>query len=276
MKTFGKVCALGIAGVMTVASLPATLAVNAQAATVSEQEPNGTIETANEIAVGDTANGTFSPALPNDTATVSIDDDYYKFTITKKTGLILDLKNDQDLSAANVCFVHLYNSQKREIESFEEESGTSFGFFQFGAAESQTLSYRVLPAGTYYLDLSYTAALGAPDLPYHFELSYKDFGTSITSLKAGKQSFTAKWAGKDEAAYYQVRYTPVKTYKKSGWKKAKKKRVSKSKTSIKVAKLKAKTSYKVQVRAAYESDEDMTGYYYVYSDWSGAKTVKTK
>ncbi|MCF0141142.1 MAG: fibronectin type III domain-containing protein, partial [Mogibacterium sp.] len=98
-------------------------------------------------------------------------------------------------------------------------------------------------------------------------------GATIKNPSKAKKSFTAKWKQqkakmpKSRVTGYQVRYStePAMAY-------AKYKNVKKySKTSLKVKKLQAKTTYYVQVRTYM----NVGGRTY-YSAWSGVKSVKTK
>ena len=94
---------------------------------------------------------------------------------------------------------------------------------------------------------------------------------TFSSLKKAAKAFTVNFKKVNGATGYQIRYSL-----KSSMKSAKKVNVkagakSKTKLSVKVKSLKAKTTYYVQVRA-YTKDGTKT----IYSDWSKKKKVKTK
>lgn len=92
-------------------------------------------------------------------------------------------------------------------------------------------------------------------------------GTSLSSVKAGTKSFTAKWKKQSkQTSGYQLRYSTSRTGSGS------KSLVSgSSKTSKTIKNLKAKKKYYVRVRTY----KKVNGVKY-YSGWSKAKTVTTK
>lgn len=92
--------------------------------------------------------------------------------------------------------------------------------------------------------------------------------TKIKKLKAGKRSFTVKWARqKSGKVGYQVRYSLKKNMKKAKVKTVKKN----TKTQLKVKKLKSKKTYYVQVRTY----KKIAGKKH-YSRWSAKKKVKVR
>ena len=98
-------------------------------------------------------------------------------------------------------------------------------------------------------------------------------GTKITTLKAGKKSFTAKWSRqKTQTTGYQFSYTTDKKFKKS----VKIITISKNTTVQKtVKKLKSKRLYYGKVRT-YKTVKINGKITKLYSGWSSYKKVKTK
>lgn len=98
-------------------------------------------------------------------------------------------------------------------------------------------------------------------------------GTKITTLKAGKKSFTAKWSRqKTQTTGYQFSYTTDKKFKKS----VKTITISKNITVQKtVKKLKSKKLYYGKVRT-YKTVKINGKTTKLYSGWSSYKKVKTK
>jgi len=92
-------------------------------------------------------------------------------------------------------------------------------------------------------------------------------GTSITSLTAGKKSFTVKWAAqKTQTSGYQILYAANSEFKGGTMPSA-----DKSLTSKTIKSLKGNTKYYVKIRTYKKVD----GVNY-YSKWSKVYTVKTK
>lgn len=98
-------------------------------------------------------------------------------------------------------------------------------------------------------------------------------GTKITTLKAGRKSFMAKWSRqKTQTTGYQLSYTTDKKFKKS----VKTITISKNTTVQKtVKKLKSKKLYYVKVRT-YKTVKINRKTTKMYSGWSSYKKVKTK
>ncbi len=87
--------------------------------------------------------------------------------------------------------------------------------------------------------------------------------TSISSLKAGKKSFTVKYKKQTSGSGYEIQYSTSKKFKS-----AKTAKISKNKTVSKtVKKLKSKKTYYVRVRVVKSSYK---------SSWSAVKKVKVK
>ena len=97
--------------------------------------------------------------------------------------------------------------------------------------------------------------------------------TKMSSVKAAKKAFTAKWAKQSvQTSGYQVQYSTSKNFKKS----VKTSTITKNKTVSKtVKKLKAKKTYYVRVRT-YKTVKVNGKSVKLYSGWSSAKSVKTK
>ena len=89
--------------------------------------------------------------------------------------------------------------------------------------------------------------------------------TSLTSLKAGNDAFTAKWK-KSSCSGYQIQYSTSKSFKN-----AKTVSVSKSKVSTTIKKLSSNKKYYVRIRTYRKAGKKKA-----YSSWSKAKTVTTK
>ena len=97
--------------------------------------------------------------------------------------------------------------------------------------------------------------------------------TKMSSVKAAKKAFTAKWAKQSvQTTGYQVQYSTSKNFKKS----VKTSTITKNKTVSKaVKKLSAKRTYYVRVRT-YKTVKVNGKSVKLYSKWSAAKSVKTK
>ena len=98
-------------------------------------------------------------------------------------------------------------------------------------------------------------------------------GTKMSSVKAAKKAFTAKWTKQSvQTTGYQVQYSTSKNFKKS----VKTATISKNKTVSKtVKKLSAKRTYYVRVRT-YKTVKVNGKSVKLYSGWSKVKSVKTK
>ena len=141
--------------------------------------------------------------------------------------------------------------------------GSSFSQnFQVGYWNMQA-SVTAYPTMANYYAVSYET----PELSVTSSVR-KPTATALSSVKAGKKSFTAKWKKKSGITGYQLQYATNKGFNKS----VKTITVSNAKTASKtVKKLKSKKKYYVRVRT-YKSFNGTK----LYSGWSTAKTVKTK
>ena len=118
-------------------------------------------------------------------------------------------------------------------------------------------------SGTYYVRIY---NYGSEQYKYEVKISTITLKkVSITSVKAGKNSFTAKWK-KTDCTGYQVQYSTNKNFKN-----AKTLKVSGSKTSATIKKLSSNKKYYVRIRA-YKEVKDKTA----YSSWSKEKSVRVK
>ena len=128
------------------------------------------------------------------------------------------------------------------------------------------------PLGTKSTVLTYEEYVGGGDsYTVNFTVPLKYYiGNDIVVKKpvAAKKAFTAKWSRANGTVHgYQVQYSTSKSFKS-----AKSKLVAgKKKTSVKISNLKAKKKYYVRVRTYRTYNKKK-----YYSEWSAAKTVKTK
>jgi hypothetical protein len=93
----------------------------------------------------------------------------------------------------------------------------------------------------------------------------KSLSAPTASVSAASKGFTVKWGKVKNAAGYEIRYSTKKSMKGA-------KKVTVTSKSKKITKLKAKTTYYVQVRAYAKRSTGKT----VYSKWGTVKKVKTK
>lgn len=249
--TIKRTCALGLVGALVASSFGGIVPGSALAA-VDEEEPNDSFETATAIPLGTTVFG----------VTDEESSDYYRFTLPVNGVVKVTIKNNQ-YDADGVFWGKirwdLYDSNLEDLD----KSDWVYTYSLKPSTEQVNLK-----RGIYYLDLN---SYGSYDNPYQIKIAYSVGSTSLTELSSGKKSFTAKWVKKSGAASYQLRWTPVSTYKLYGWDKAKVKTVSKKKAAAKVKGLKSKRKYYVQVRVA----KKIGGKTY-RSSWSGKKSVTTR
>lgn len=119
-------------------------------------------------------------------------------------------------------------------------------------------------SGSYYL---YVYNYSNEQYPYTTKIEKVTLKkTSLTSVQAGKKSFTAKWK-KGSCSGYQIQYSTNKNFKN-----AKTVSVSSKKTSAQVTKLASNKKYYVRIRTYKTVGNDKK----VYSSWSSAKSVTTK
>lgn len=117
--------------------------------------------------------------------------------------------------------------------------------------------------GTYYVKIY---NYGNKQYKYTVKISnVTPKATSLTSLKAGNDAFTAKWK-KSSCSGYQIQYSTSKSFKN-----AKTVSVSKSKVSTTIKKLSSNKKYYVRIRTYRKVEKKKA-----YSSWSKAKTVTTK
>lgn len=118
-------------------------------------------------------------------------------------------------------------------------------------------------SGTYYVKIY---NYGREQYKYTVKISNAKLKeTSLTSVKAGNDAFTAKWK-KVSCSGYQVQYSTSKSFKG-----AKSVTVSSSKTSTTVKKLSSNKKYYVRIRTYLKAGDQKA-----YSSWSKVKTITTK
>ena len=216
-------------------------------AATNEVEDNGNFATATPVSVGSTVYGMFL----NDG-----DQDYYLINSLVSGPVYLTFSNDK-VSESGHMVGCLYDQNKK--------NPTNIQGILFNKVTSHTQTV-VLNKGINYLQLQQGGWTTSYNHPYHFKLTYAVYGTSISKVSAASKAFTVKWTKKSDATKYQVRYSTKKNMTK-----AKTVNVSKSSSSKKITKLKAKKTYYVQVRVV----KTIGGKNY-YSGWTTAKAVKTK
>ena len=101
-------------------------------------------------------------------------------------------------------------------------------------------------------------------------------GTNIAKLSKARKAFTVKWKKPSKAALkqmtgYQIRWSTAKSMKGAKSKTVKAASSAGKKCALKVAKLKAKKTYYVQVRTYKKIGKTI-----VYSNWSRAQEVKVR
>ena len=141
-------------------------------------------------------------------------------------------------------------------------NGSSF------STDFQTGYWNLQSSVTAYPTISnyYAVAYETPTLSVTSSVK-KPAATSISSLKAGRKSFTVKWKKKTNISGYQIQYATNKNFSKG-----KTVTVTGAKNASKtVKKLKGKKKYYVRVRT-YKKFNGTS----LYSKWSASKTVTTK
>lgn len=243
-----RVCGVALAAIMVTLAVGGGALVPQKAlAATNEVEDNGNFATATPLSVGDTVYGMFL----NDG-----DQDYYLINSLVSGPAYLTFSNDRVSESGHMTGC-LYDQNKKNPTNIQGM------FFNKVTSYTQTV---VLNKGINYLQLQQGGWTTSYNHPYHFKLTYAVYGTSISKVSAASKAFTVKWTKKSDATKYQVRYSTKKNMAK-----AKTVNVSKSSSSKKITKLKAKKKYYVQVRVV----KTIGGQNY-YSSWSTAKVVKTK
>lgn len=137
---------------------PYTLNVSFEASSSSwEQEPNGTFETADTLVSGNPKYGTISSFENGDR-----DDDYYVFTVTKRSRVSVSLEHDAvPYSEKNIFIFGLYDSSRSRVALSDEKglplltSGSrpvySISSFSDG---KPVYAYAMLAPGTYYVKVT--------------------------------------------------------------------------------------------------------------------------
>ena len=192
--------------------------------------------------------------------------DYYKFTVSSKKTYAIGLTTS-NLKDGNAYWeMYLYDASYNEIAK-----AYIYGNRTYHAIKAK------LPKGTYYVKLQ--GAVGGwscSNSPYKLKVSsYSSITPKKTSVNgkiaAKSRGFTVKWKKVSKGITgYQIQYSTSKKFTNKTTK-----TVSKSKTSLKVKKLKANKKYYVRVRT-YKTYNINGENVKVYSGWSKVKTVKTK
>ncbi len=162
---------------------------------------------------------------------------------------------------------YIYNGKVRKPSvTVKDSNGQTIG------AENYTVTY---PAGCknvgrYTVKITFKGNYTG-NMEKTFEIKPK--GTSVSSVKAGKKSFTVKWKKQaKQTTGYQIQYSTNKKFK-SGNRTA---LVNKSKTTQrKITGLKAKKKYYVRIRT-YKTVKVNGKSVKLYSNWSKAKSVTIK
>lgn len=248
---------------------------------------NNTISTASTLTLGNNYNGQIA---------VNDDKDFYKFSLSAKAPLSLNVTGD-----IGYGYIKMYDSSGNEISSkyFSKDNTTQ------KVSYSEVLS---LEAGTYYISISkgtegdYTlnlSQLTQDNCPHDYESEWH----SATYFEQGYRLYTCKWCGKTyqdeysnklilskpaistsysygmkkklkmqwssvyDATGYELSYATKKNFKN-----AKKINIKgKYKTTRTIKKLKKKKWYYVRVRAYVQS-----GGKKAYSPWSGKVKIRTR
>lgn len=213
-----------------------------------ETEPNSTKETASPIVTDVPYNGWIGSGFAE---TNGLDDGYDIYKVNLIKGQTYKLICNAEQSGKNtIC---LWSEKDKAIADH-------------WANITETNAYVAKYTGVHYISVY---NYGGEQYKYTVEVRTLNKGLAapkITSLIAGKKSFTVKW-NKVKCSGYQVEYATNKQMKKST-----KKTISKAATTkLQVKKLKAKKKYYVRVRA-YKTEKGKKK----YSSWSKVKSVTTK
>ncbi len=225
---------------------------------VWEKECNENPTTATPITLNTTYYGTTADSS-------RYEQDYYKFTVSSKKTYVIGLTTS-NLKDGNAYWVmYLYDAQYNAIASAD-----IYGNRTYHAIKAK------LPKGTYYIKVQSASYDSSDNSPYRLKVSsYSSITPKKTSVNgkiaAKSRGFTVKWKKVSKGITgYQVQYSTSKKFTNKTTK-----TVSKSKTSLKVKKLKANKKYYVRVRT-YKTYNINGENVKVYSGWSKVKTVKTK
>lgn len=219
----------------------------------AEIESNSTKETATEI-VTDMAYTGFIGIGFGETNHLTDGNDIYKVNLVKGNTykLICDV---EQTSNTTIC---LWSERDKKICDYWED----IGGIEKGESEPYTAKY----TGEYYISIyNYSG----DQYKYSLEVRTINKGLEtpkISSLKAGKKSFTLKWK-KVKCNGYQIQYATNKQMKKPVTKTIKKAGT----TKLQVKKLKGKKKYYVRIRS-YRNEKGKKK----YSEWSAVKPVTTK
>lgn len=182
--------------------------------------------------------------------------DIYKVNLIKGNTykLICDVEKTCNTT---IC---LMSEKDKNICDYWED--LEIGDMEKGESEPFTATY----TGEYYISIY---NYGGDQYKYSLEVRTINKGLEtpkISSLKAGKKSFTLKWE-KVKCNGYQIQYATNKQMKKAVTKTIKKAGT----TKLQVKKLKGKKKYYVRIRS-YRNEKGKKK----YSEWSAVKPVTTK
>ena len=195
--------------------------------------------------------------------------DYYKFIVNSKKTYAIGLTTN-NLRDGNAYWVmYLYDASYNEIAKTDIYGNRTYHVIK-----------AKLPKGTYYIKVESAAFQrdwsNFSNSPYRLKVSsYSSMTPKKTSVNgkiaAKSRGFTVKWKKVSKGITgYQIQYSTSKKFTNKTTK-----TVSKSKTSLKVKKLRANKKYYVRVRT-YKTYNINGENVKVYSGWSKVKTVKTK
>ena len=211
-----------------------------------ETEPNDTIVASDSVSLGKCANGTITGYT-----TVKSDEDWYRIALPKAGGFQIRFSGAYSR----------YGSWGLSLVSNSDDVLWS-GSYKADSSSAKTFSTGSLKAGTYYIKVTGYSVGG---LQYRLTPAYRVPKTAISGKASAKKSLTVKWKKVSGASKYQVRYSTKKSM--AG---AASVNVSGKRTEKKIANLKAKKAYYVQVRVAKK-----VGGAVFWSPWSAKKAIKT-
>lgn len=216
-----------------------------------ELEPNDTKDDATPMKVDVAYTGYFGAGFTN-TSKYGDENDFYKVKLTKGQAYKFTFEEKQGLT-----IVRLYG-KNTEVGKY----GMLFDAEKFNVPYGTTF---IAPYTGYY----YANIYNYSNAQYQYTIKVSNVtpkATSLTSVKAGKGAFTAKWK-KSSCSGYQIQYSTNKNFKSP-----KTVNISAGKTSYSVKKLSSNKKYYVRIRTYRDTDNKKT----VYSSWSKAKSVTTK
>lgn len=219
----------------------------------AEIEPNSTKETATKIVTDKPYTGWIGVGF-GETNHLIDGNDIYKVKLIK--GYTYKLISDAEhTDKTTIC---LWSEKDKKICNYWEDIG--------GLEKGESKPYTAKYTGEYYISVyNYSG----DQYKYSLEVRTVNKGLEtpkITSLKAGKKSFTLKWK-KAKCDGYVIQYATNKQMKKAVTKTIKKAGT----TKLQVKKLKGKKKYYVRIKTFRNENGKKK-----YSKWSAVKAVTTK